>query len=93
MKVIAKYQLGLLVWVTMAAASCSTTKSVPQGDALYTGASVSIKDDFLKKKKEKALRKELEALTRPHPNSKFVGMPIKLWLYHLGGNAKSGNGA
>lgn len=87
-----KYYYWLLILVTMAAVSCSTTKSVPRGDALYTGASVTVKDDVVSRKKKKEVRKELEKLTRPRPNKKMLGLPIKLWAYNFAGTKKAGRG-
>jgi outer membrane protein insertion porin family len=69
-------------------ASCSATKNLPPGDALYTGASITVRDSLMSAKKKKALRKELSALTRPRPNKKFLGMPIKLYIYNANANAK-----
>lgn len=69
-------------------ASCSATKNLPAGDALYTGASVTVSDSLMQGKKKKALRKELSALTRPKPNSRFLGMPVKLYIYNANINAK-----
>jgi len=69
-------------------ASCSATKNLPPGDALYTGASVTIRDSLMSGKKKKALRKELTALTRPKPNTTFLGMPIKLYIYNANAKAK-----
>ena len=36
---------------------CSNTKYLPEGDLLFTGSSVTIKDSVLKKKERKALEK------------------------------------
>jgi len=47
---------------------CSNTKYLPEGDLLYTGGSVTIKDSIMKKKDRKALETELEGLLRPKPN-------------------------
>jgi outer membrane protein insertion porin family len=90
-RILKKYHWFFLL-VTMAAASCSTTKSVPQGDALYTGASVRAVKDTVSNKKNKSLAKQLEGLTRPRPNRKFLGMPFKLWMYNLAGNKPTGRG-
>ena len=87
-----KYYYWLLILVTMGAASCSSTKHIPKGDALYTGASVTIKDDAAGRKKKKDVRKELEGLTRPRPNKKFLGMRFKLWAYNFAGTKKPGRG-
>lgn len=87
-----KYHYWFLLLLTIAAASCSTTKSVPAGDALYTGASVSVVKDTFTNQKNKDVRKQLEGLTRPRPNSKFLGMPFKLWMYNLAGPKPGGRG-
>ena len=42
---------GLLIFL----ASCSTTKLVPKDDALYTGASVKVKDSLLSHKEKKKI--------------------------------------
>jgi outer membrane protein insertion porin family len=68
--------------------ACSSTKNLPPGDALYTGAKVNFKDDQISNKKKKALRKQLTSLTRPVPNSKFFGLRIKLNVYNSFAHAK-----
>lgn len=68
--------------------ACSSTKNLPPGDALYTGASVTIRDSLMSKKKKKALRSQLSALTRPKPNSRILGMPFKLYIYNANAKAK-----
>jgi hypothetical protein len=70
---------------------CSSTRTVPAGDALYTGAKVTIKDTEESRKKRKALRGELEGLTRPRPNQKVLGIPLKLNIYNAF-RAKKGPG-
>ncbi|MCC6289311.1 MAG: BamA/TamA family outer membrane protein [Chitinophagaceae bacterium] len=67
-------------------ASCSTTRTVPAGDALYTGASVKVKAEHLSNKKRKAIRTEMEALARPLPNKKILGIPFRLMMYNLAGD-------
>nr|WP_158559318.1 BamA/TamA family outer membrane protein [Deminuibacter soli] len=68
------------------AAGCSTTKHVPDGDALYMGADVKLKgvNDSVKYDK-KALRSELAGLVRPAPNKSFLGIKFKLLFYNWGG--------
>ncbi|WP_160712099.1 BamA/TamA family outer membrane protein [Chitinophaga solisilvae] len=66
--------------------SCSTTRSVPEGDRLYTGSSV--KWTGKKPKDYSTLTEGLKKRIRPTPNRKFLGMPIKLWLYNLGNEPK-----
>lgn len=82
------YLLAFCVFV----ASCSSTKNLPAGDALYTGAKITFKDSKLPHKKKKALTAELASLTRPKPNSKILGIPFKLNIYNAFANKKKGLG-
>ena len=63
---------------------CSVTKTVPENDALYTGATIQITQTEVPSKQKKAIQSTLKDLTRPQPNSKILGMPLKLWIYNLG---------
>jgi len=74
-----------LIVILLSAGSCSTTKSIPPNDALYLGASVKVDADSLSNKKKKAIRTQLKALARPKPNSRFLGIPFKLYIYNMGG--------
>lgn len=58
--------------------SCSATKKVPQGDALYLGATIKFDSSGLSAKKRKELRSDLGSLTRPRPNARILGIPFKL---------------
>ena len=65
-------------------AACSATKHVPDGDKLYTGARVNLKGTTeLSAKERKVLKADLQGLTRPKPNTRFLGIPIKLQFYNL----------
>jgi outer membrane protein assembly factor BamA len=59
---------------------------VPEGDRLYTGANV--KWDGKKPKDYGTLKENLEKSVRPKPNRKFLGLPVRLWLYNLGNKPK-----
>ena len=61
---------------------CSSTKSVPANDKLYTGASVSLKG-VSNTRERKALKEDLNGLTRPRANSKFLGIRLKLGIYNM----------
>lgn len=79
--------------ITVILASCSATKSVPEGDYLYLGGEVKIQDRENSKRKEtKALAGELKSVMRPKPNSRFLGMPFKLWIYNFWGNPEKEGG-
>ncbi|WP_394775585.1 BamA/TamA family outer membrane protein [Flavobacterium sp.] len=71
---------------------CSNTKYLPEGDLLYTGGSVTVKDSIIKKKDRKELEKELEGLLRPKPNKQFLGLRPKLWIYNIAGEPKKQKG-
>ncbi|XDZ53995.1 hypothetical protein FlaCF_1043 [Flavobacterium tructae] len=71
---------------------CSNTKYLPEGDLLYTGGSVTVKDSILKKKERKALENELNDLLRPKPNKQFLGLRPKLWFYNIAGEPKKQKG-
>ncbi|SFN79791.1 Surface antigen [Chitinophaga sp. YR627] len=72
--------------VTLCICACSTTRTVPENDRLYTGASV--KWEGKKPRDYSTLTAEMSSRTRPKPNRKFAGMPIRLWLYNLGNEPK-----
>ncbi|HSN09217.1 MAG TPA: hypothetical protein VLS85_09265, partial [Hanamia sp.] len=67
-------------------ASCNTTKLVPKGDALYTGATVKVKDSTLAGKEIKKVEDVTENLPQPKPNSQFLGIPFKLVFYNMAGD-------
>jgi len=67
---------------------CSGTRRLPEGERLYTGARVTVEGPSLTVKEKKVLRKDLQGLTRPKPNTRFLGIPIKLGIYNLFRNAK-----
>ncbi|MBF4466784.1 BamA/TamA family outer membrane protein [Flavobacterium sp. LC2016-12] len=71
---------------------CSNTKYLPEGELLYTGGSVTVKDSVIKKKDRKELEKELEDLLRPKPNKQFLGLRPKLWIYNIAGEPKKEKG-
>ncbi|MBC7830094.1 MAG: BamA/TamA family outer membrane protein [Chitinophagaceae bacterium] len=75
----------LIIGALLTGSSCNITKSIPANDALYTGASVNVESDSLAKKKKRAIKTQLSILTRPRPNSRFLGIPFKLYFYNIGG--------
>lgn len=86
------YLLSLLLVALMLFASCSNTKHIAEGDSLYIGARVSIKDNNAESKERKIIKNDLEGAVRPKPNSKFLGMRIKLTIYNLAGNPSKEKG-
>jgi len=73
-------------------AACSSTRRIPPGDALYTGATIKIEDSLLRGKKKKELKEDLSKLTRPRPNKKILGIRFKLFAYNLAGNTQKEKG-
>lgn len=59
---------------------------------MYTGSEIKIEGKDISKKQKKALQTDLQALTRPRPNRKLLGMRIRLLAYNLAGNPKKENG-
>lgn len=76
--------LWLLCWATLLS-SCSATSFLKDGELLYTGAEVNVLDTALTRKQRKIVQQRLEELARPKPNSAFLGMRPKLWIYYVAG--------
>lgn len=84
-----KCLLGLSLFFVF---GCSNTKYLPEGDLLYTGGSVIVKDSIINKSDRKALEKELQGLLRPKPNKQIFGLRPKLWFYNIAGEPKKDKG-
>ena len=82
-----KFYTIILTAIYFCMASCSNTRHLPAGDKLYTGAQVVVSGTSTIIEK-KVLQEDLAGLTRPKPNSKFLGIPIKLSIYNLFRNKK-----
>ena len=67
--------------------ACSNTRHLPEGEKLYTGARTIVKGASTVRE-QKVLKEDLEGLTRPKSNTKFLGIPIKLSIYNLFRNKK-----
>lgn len=83
---------GLAIFIITTAglsifSSCSSTRHLPEGEKLFTGSRVSVSGAGTIHEK-KVLEEDLQGLTRPRPNSKFLGMRIKLSIYNLFRNKK-----
>jgi len=85
----AKYFTALSLFFVF---GCSNTKYLPEGDLLYTGGSVTVKDSVIKKKEKKQMEHDLEDLLRPKPNKQFLGLRPKLWIYNIAGEPKKKKG-
>lgn len=76
---------GMLVFAATVS-SCSNTKHLPKDDTLYIGARVNIKDNEVTKRTRKVLNEDLEDAVRPRPNSKILGVRLKLTIYNMAGD-------
>ncbi len=78
---------GTLLLIIIVAAlfsftACSNTRHLPEGDRLYTGANVDVHGPITIRTK-KVLQEDLQGLTRPKPNTKLLGVRLKLTIYNL----------
>ena len=83
------FSLFVIIFILV---SCTGTKHLPDGELLYVGAKVEVKDTSVSKKERKELKSELQDLVRPKPNKKFLGMRPKLFFYNLAGDVKKEKG-
>ncbi|MFL5742907.1 MAG: BamA/TamA family outer membrane protein [Flavisolibacter sp.] len=82
-----KYCFIFLITGSLFWAGCSNTRQLPPHEKLYTGATLRIKGASSVREK-KILDEDLEGLSRPKPNTKVLGMRIKLSIYNLFKNKK-----
>ncbi len=76
--------LYLLISIaTVLFAACDNTKHLAPGQSLYIGSDVKIKaNPSISKSRRKALESDMTSLIRPKPNSKILGIRLKLTLYN-----------
>jgi len=74
--------LFLLVGLALCWSGCGSTKTVPANDKLYTGTAITV-NGAGSVRERKILRNDLKGLTRPKPNSNFLGIRFKLGFYNL----------
>lgn len=72
--------------------SCSNSKHLPAGESLFKGSKLHIEDKEVSKKERKILTKDLIGLVRPKPNTKTLGIRLKLTLYNFAGDTKKTKG-
>ena len=77
---------GSLFFISFCVLSCSYTKHLDEGQALYLGSDVKIEDSITSTKEKKELASELNSLTIPEPNTTFLGLKPKLFFYNLAGD-------
>jgi outer membrane protein assembly factor BamA len=87
-----KAVIPYLLFSVLILGGCSGTKNLPEGELLYTGAKIKVEGTTTDKKERKAIKAALEELTRPKPNSSFLGIRPKLFFYNLAGTPKKEKG-
>jgi outer membrane protein insertion porin family len=83
-KTVTAYLFGA-AFIGILFASCNNTKYIPDNDALYTGATIKLKNSTVGSKQNSAIKASLAGLVRPKPNSKILGMRVKLSIYNFAG--------
>lgn len=63
--------------------ACSPVKHIPEGDALYTGATINFTADSITRQQKKIYATDLKGQTRPKPNGRLLGIPFKLMLWNF----------
>lgn len=62
--------------------SCNT-RYLKDGELLYTGAKIKIDSDTLSKDDKDELREGMEKNLTPKPNSSFLGLRPRLWIWNI----------
>lgn len=89
MRPVDKIKILILLLLAAVVTSCSNSKRLPAGTALYMGANVRILDHEATRKERKVLIHDLAAGVRPRPNTKSLGfVRFKLYLYNFAGDPK-----
>lgn len=88
MKKTAQYSISLFIFGIILH-SCSIKKYIPEGERIFSGATIEIKADNSIQNVD-ALKTELETVLRPQPNSKFLGMRLGLYYYYKNQKKKPG---
>lgn len=72
--------------------SCSNMKFLKEGQLLYTGAEIKFKNDTISKKEKSALKDKLQDNLTPKPNSSFLGLRPRLYIYNITKEPKKDKG-
>ncbi|MCC9135052.1 BamA/TamA family outer membrane protein [Pontibacter silvestris] len=74
------YRTLLFLFVVIILSGCSSTKTVPEGDALFAGYDIKVKNEEDSSNRE--LGTDLDGPVRPKPNASILGLKPKLWIYN-----------
>lgn len=75
-------QYSALALIAAIVFSCNT-RYLEEGQMLYTGAKIKIEGDTLSKSERSELKDGLEPKLTPKPNSSFLGLRPRLWIYNI----------
>jgi len=94
MKKYIKQSIGLIAITGFAVgiSSCSNTRFLDEGQFLYMGSEIEIKGDSLNKKESAVLKSKLEEKINLKPNSSFLGLRPRLYIYNITGEPKKQKG-
>lgn len=81
------YHIIVISIVYFLLTACSSTRHLAPNEKLYTGANISVSGTSTVQEK-KVLTEDLGGLTRPKPNTKFLGLRIKLSIHNAFRNKK-----
>lgn len=84
--------LFYLIFLALFVISCSTTRSLPEGELLYVKGKIKVEDSAITKKQSRELKSALSEIIRPKPNKKFLGLRPKLYIHNLVGTVKKEKG-
>lgn len=82
----------ICLFVVALLSACSNTKYLDKGQLLYTGAEINIIGDTITKDAKKNLEDDFKEQITPNPNSTFLGLRPKLWIYNIAGEPKKDKG-
>ena len=92
------FHLGLCILVAaVLTAACSTTRSIPEGDQLYTGLTKIKYENYAPCSQATATQEEVEAALACEPNGALLGssyyrtpFPVRLWIWNAFSGSTSG---
>ena len=87
-----KSRLLYFIFLGILISSCSNTRFLPEGELLYTGATIKVEGKETTSKEKKALKNQLKDLVRPKPNATILGFRPKLYIYNIAGTPKKDKG-
>lgn len=82
-----------VVLISFSISSCGVKKFLQDNEAFYNGANIKIIHDSIRVQNMKSLRSDLENLTRPKPNKKFLWIRRqKVWYHFIAGETEKEKG-